>query len=136
MQIETIYRARELNSDEWVEGELLYGMIHNFVDTSNNGVPSFHSLVNAIDPSTIAIHFTNSNMEDIDGKKIFASLSSDGNGGDIITHGNTNDFRDGLEDDIAMFSPGSGFKGVFWWKGWKPKVTGIHATENEIENET
>jgi len=75
-----IYRAKKIDSDEYVEGYVF---------------PSFGSCViwiyddieiettaHTIDPSTLAIHFPD--MIDSEGTKIFASLSEDGKGGDIV----------------------------------------------------
>ena len=70
-----IYRAKKINSDEWVEGYLV-----KVSDTFY--IRKEISLLNAIiDPNTLAIHFDN--MVDKNGKRIFASLSEDGIGGDI-----------------------------------------------------
>jgi len=79
-----IYRAKKLDSEEWVEGYLYklpilrkndkpYIMISDLV---NSVMPS------EIDPKTLSIHFPN--MVDKNGKKIFASLSEDGVGGDTV----------------------------------------------------
>lgn len=75
-----IYRANKIDSDEWVEGYLTQW----FTDASRYCIENFKlyssNTIN-IDPSTLAIHFPN--MIDKNGKKIFASLSEDGVGGDI-----------------------------------------------------
>lgn len=86
--VETIYRAKKIDSDEYVEGMLftecnrLDDVLHYFICDKQ----TFSVEVNAdlIDESTLAIHFTNSNMTDSEGTAIFASLSSDGNGGDSL----------------------------------------------------
>lgn len=73
-----IYRAKKIDTDEWVEGSLItyafeIAQIHN----SNTKV------CKSIETNTLAIHFPN--MIDKNGKKIFASLSKDGVGGDIVS---------------------------------------------------
>ena len=81
-----IYRAKRIDNDEWVDGDFLRG-----IDDNNNIVTGFISNwdeeVNnwqeiRIDQNTLAIHFPN--MIDKNGKKIFASLSEDGVGGDEV----------------------------------------------------
>ncbi len=73
-----IYRAKKIDSDEYVKGWysepiIIEGNLYLNI-TSKNG--TFR-----IDPTTLAIHF--SDMLDRQGNKIFASLSEDGKGGDI-----------------------------------------------------
>jgi len=75
--VETIYRAKKLNSDEFIEGDSTSSNGCSFIQT--DPFTSFQ-----VDPSTIAIHFTNSGMNDSDNKPIFASLSEDGKGGDLM----------------------------------------------------
>ena len=69
-----IYRAKKIDSDEWIIGWLVRNKI--LVDIDENLACPFE-----IDPTTLAIHFPD--MIDIKGDKIFASLSKDGKGGDI-----------------------------------------------------
>jgi hypothetical protein len=70
-----IYRAKEIDSDEYVEGYLLSSNGNEMIrDTFMN--------IHIVSSSTIAIHFPD--MLDSQGNKIFASLSEDGKGGDII----------------------------------------------------
>jgi len=83
-----IYRAKKINSDEYVEGyyyveQYDYDIHHigtKMIDVEHEGY-QFNELY-AIDQSTLAIHFPD--MIDSKGNKIFASLSKDGKGGDII----------------------------------------------------
>lgn len=73
-----IYRAKKIDSDEYVEG--LLGE-----KRQSDGTFKYYSMVGngyEIDPSTLAIHFPD--MLDNEGNKIFASLSEDGKGGDKI----------------------------------------------------
>ena len=84
-----IYRAKKIDSDEWVEGSL-YEQFDTFyiltTDNPQNWENGWHfsDLVERkeIDPSTIAIHFQN--MLDKNGTKIFANLNEDGFGGDEV----------------------------------------------------
>ena len=71
-----IYRAKKIDSDEWVEG---YVVISGENDIDYYICP-FLGYQEQIDPNTLAIHFPN--MIDKNGKKIFASLNEDGVGGD------------------------------------------------------
>lgn len=73
-----IYRAKKIDSDEYIEGYLQ--KLNNkycFIEECAYGFVRKY-----IDPSTLAIHF--SSMIDIEGNKIFASLSEDGRGGSIL----------------------------------------------------
>ncbi len=80
-----IYRAKKIDSNEWVEG-------YYVPDSDGRGksthylIPSYIHIYDAceyeIDLSTLSIHF--SNMVSVNGKKIFASLDDkNGIGGDI-----------------------------------------------------
>ena len=78
-----IYRAKKIDSDEWVEGYLSYDReyeVNRIVVVHKSG--KFKTSVHSFDPSTLAIHFDG--MVDKDGKKIFAGLSEDGKGGDVL----------------------------------------------------
>ena len=78
-----IYRAKKIDSDEFVEGLLCRG----YELRSGNEKPYIQDHTHRewqINPLTLAIHFPD--MIDLEGTKIFASLSEDGKGGDII-HG-------------------------------------------------
>jgi len=73
-----IYRAKKLNSDEWVEG-------YCYADDYTRNIVNYdvdEPFNTEIDQSTLSIHF--SNMLDSNNNKIFASLSEDGKGGDIL----------------------------------------------------
>ena len=81
-----IYRAKKKNNDEYIQGYLLS---KNIIVTTEyhypQGMPSeTEKKFNNIDISTIAIHFPD--MLDSQGNKIFASLSEDGKGGDIVKY--------------------------------------------------
>lgn len=91
-----ICRAKKIDSDEYVEGyyfrdeNLIPKEEHRMQVTKLNpniqiGAYGSHKHEYlAIDPTTLAIHFPD--MLDSQGNKIFASLSEDGKGGDIITY--------------------------------------------------
>ena len=81
------YRAKCIDSDEFVEGYLIDGrfIFKEWIDdvwTSFGETKSNKALVYEIDPTTLAIHFPD--ILDSQGNKIFASLNKDGNGGDIM----------------------------------------------------
>lgn len=78
-----IYRAKKVDSDEYVIGELhtLGTDEEPFITTEINDRFIDHII---IDPTTLSIHFPD--MLDSQGDKIFASLSEDGKGGDIFEH--------------------------------------------------
>ena len=97
------YRAKCIDSDEYVIGN--YIKVHNkfyiyedgtsdiylddeecFDDGSIDGEIRIIDLIFEIDQTTLAIHFEG--MLDSEGNKIFASLSEDGKGGDILEHTN------------------------------------------------
>lgn len=92
MQI-PIYRAKKIDSDEWVSGYLIpiqdkHYIIKEYEEYTclsfSHGETSFEERCefDLIAPKTIAIHFPN--MIDKNGKKIFASLSENGIGGDDV----------------------------------------------------
>lgn len=70
-----IYRAKCINSDEYVVG--FYVEVGSAPNIYNNDLGAF-----IIDKSTLAIHFPD--MIDGQGNKIFASLQKDGKGGDVV----------------------------------------------------
>ena len=72
-----VYRAKKIDSDEHV-----VGAFHHRVTRNENYIYTDDSGVYEIDQSTLAIHFED--MLDSQGNKIFASLSEDGKGGDIM----------------------------------------------------
>ena len=86
-----IYRAKKIDSDEYIEGfydyskDVFYnGKIeesHYIKVQKENGV-AIISYSEKIDQTTLSIHFPD--MLDSKGNKVFASLSKDGKGGDII----------------------------------------------------
>lgn len=86
-----IYRARRSDSDEWVDGYL----------TSENTIQRKGSYYLTdtfeIDQNTLSIHFPS--MIDKNGKKIFASLSEDGVGGDKI-YAQTSDSIGNMSNDV------------------------------------
>ena len=74
-----VYRAKKLDSDKYIQGYLLGMWGEYFISWGEtNHVPNKVQ----IDPTTLAINFND--MLDCQGNKIFASLSEDGKGGDII----------------------------------------------------
>ncbi len=77
-----IYRAKKIDNDKWVKGyltnEFWTGVDQRWYTIYNVKKEKSYR----IDPNTLAIHFPN--MIDKNGKKIFASLSEDGVGGDIV----------------------------------------------------
>jgi len=82
-----IYRAKKIDSDEWVEGTgitddfLKINTYEQFKKEDKIWLWSDYKWVEIL-PSTLAIHLPS--MIDKDGKKIFASLSENGKGGDVI----------------------------------------------------
>ena len=79
-----IYRAKKIDSDGYIEGYLFkIWEVHYILWGTTNGNP----IKTAVHSSTLAIHFPD--MLDKNGVKIFASLSEDGKGGDILTHSHT-----------------------------------------------
>jgi len=71
-----IYRAKKTDNDEWFIGYLLKYGDGYYIKLL------YDSIEIMIDPSTLAIYFPQ--MIDKNGKKIFASLSEDGIGSDLI----------------------------------------------------
>ena len=77
-----IYRAKKIQSDEYVVGyytEKVKQYPGRHYIHFNNGYTETYE---RIDPLTLAVHFKD--MVDSEGSKIFASLSKDGKGGDIL----------------------------------------------------
>jgi len=101
------YRAKKIDSGEWVEGyyfNKLEDVTTHYIkapDRNNRGLYDY-----GIDPKTLAINFKN--MIDKNGKKIFASLSEDGVGGDIV-QGKCRDCNG--DELIGLHSP-EPFKGI------------------------
>ena len=75
-----IFRAKKIDSDEYVEGFVFYKQIEDKAFISGDA-KNLYSKSFEVDLSTLAIHFED--MLDSQGNKIFASLSEDGKGGDI-----------------------------------------------------
>ena len=78
-----IYRAKKKDSDEYVYGYYTERVPHylsgrHYIHFYNEATATYEK----IDPTTLAIHFPD--MLDSQGNKIFASLSEDGKGGDIL----------------------------------------------------
>lgn len=85
-----IYRAKRINGDEYVEGyyEHIKGARGYKNDVIKYNIKSGRTILNcnsSIDAATLAIHFPD--MLDSEGNKIFASLSEDGKGGDVVKIG-------------------------------------------------
>lgn len=118
-----IYRAKKIDSDEWVEGFYSQGVSR---DKETRFAITNIIMLKEIDPSTLAIHFPN--MIDSEGTKIFASLSEDGKGGDILSAESRKSF-------VPFFEGGNcyilddGFKWIFnnflTIEATRCKVTGI-----------
>ena len=81
--MKTIYRAKKMDSDEYIIGYLLpefKGKFYLSTEWSRDIDGNTSNFVQ-IDISTLSIHFHD--MLDSQGNKIFASLQEDGKGGDI-----------------------------------------------------
>ena len=88
-----IYRAKKIDSDEYVEGFLIppnpdmQDGIVTFEEAPmeiDTGHVEVYTKTHKIDQSTLAIHFPD--MVDSEENKIFASLNEDGKNGDIIVY--------------------------------------------------
>ena len=79
-----IFRAKKIDSNEYVLGWLLQDCFGYYIIPTNNALrcESLNSESIEIDPTTLAIHFPA--ILDSQGNKIFASLQEDGKGGDIV----------------------------------------------------
>lgn len=78
-----IYRAKKINSDEYVEGYFAKDYYEVSTLTRFSNIIFTDSVCfEEIDPATLAINFPD--MLDSQGNKIFASLQEDGKGGDIM----------------------------------------------------
>lgn len=79
-----IFRAKKIDSDEYVSGYLKFTKYNNKTEYVINYVYDSSSIFGEceIDPTTLSIHFPN--MLDRKGNKIFASLQEDGKGGDLV----------------------------------------------------
>ena len=78
-----VYRAKKIDNDDYIQGWYSDPVIINsklyLSITNKDGV--FR-----IDTTTLSIHFPD--MLDSQGNNIFASLSEDGKGGDVVNNGN------------------------------------------------
>ena len=100
-----IYRAKRLDNGEYIEGYYTERVHHypsgrNYINFHNGLVATYE----IIDPTTLAIHFPD--MLDSQGNKIFASLSEDGKGGDIIkalTRPVNNFQKEKMLDNVIIF---------------------------------
>lgn len=72
-----IFRAKKMASDEYVIGFYIFDGVRHLLLVDRGNLVQIQ-----IDPTTLAIHFPD--MIDSQGNKIFASLSEDGKGGDIV----------------------------------------------------
>ena len=111
-----IYRAKKIDSDEYIQGYLLS---KNIIVTTEyyypQGMPSeTEKKINNIDLTTLAIHFPD--MIDSQGNKIFASLSEDGKGGDVINF--TYDVNKNINETVL-------FKNIFITNFSNFKVIGV-----------
>lgn len=116
-----LYRAKKIDSDEYIKGYLNRSMDHNGVIHYNISLDFIYNDGVEIDPSTLAIHFPD--MIDSEGNKIFASLSEDGKGGTICEHPTVknNDLNGTVSYCKSRFSIGNGFSPK--WN--RLKTTGI-----------
>lgn len=84
-----IFRAKKIDSNEYVEGYLNIweqsGKIYNSIMEIGK-YPSPFNNIHIVEESTLSIHFPD--MVDSQGNKIFASLQKDGKGGDLIDNFN------------------------------------------------
>ena len=89
-----IYRAKKIDSNEYVEGFYIedYGIASyiqeskylNFIVSDRGEKGMEVDTLFQIDPTTLSISFPD--MLDSQGNRIFASLSEDGKGGDIVEY--------------------------------------------------
>jgi hypothetical protein len=121
-----IYRAKKIDSDEYVEG-YYYPIRTPNSDITTPSIaspdlkdPEYDDYFE-VDPSTLAIHFPD--MIDSEGTKIFASLSEDGKGGDRVELSNYVQWSDEKVTKTAIYK--EGLKHCFFHESFKPKVTGI-----------
>ncbi len=105
-----IYRALKLDTkDEYVDGYLFKIWENYYIQWgTTNGVPNQIE----IDPSTLAINFPD--MKDSEDNPIFASLRSDGKGGDILNYeyyplGAKNPY---YQHKILFYDKGDIFQGI------------------------
>ena len=90
-----IYRAKKIDSDEYVMGWYSSPIIiegKTYLSITNKDGEY------RIDPTTLSVHFPN--MLDSQGNKIFASLQEDGKGGDVCS---VNDYIDSGLEGVAIY---------------------------------
>ena len=129
-----IYRAKKIDSDEYVIGYYFDGFL-SIIKQYNNIILTANNERFDIDPLTLSIHFpdmiaSDSNRLLPNGEKdlrIFASLSEDGKGGDKILLSNYLQWRDDKVEVVANYGGSviSGFNNCFFHKKFKPKIIGI-----------
>lgn len=79
-----LYKARKIDSDEYIIGFLVKHQCKNCVNTYFIYLENSVDEVYEIDISTLSIHFPT--MVDSKGTKLFASLNKNGIGGDKVSH--------------------------------------------------
>lgn len=79
-----VFRAKKIDSDEYVIGYYYKRSSRRHEHYIDSYEIQKQLTGNEIDPTTLAIHFPD--MLDSEGNKIFASLSDDGRGGDLVQH--------------------------------------------------
>ena len=90
-----IYRAKKIDSDEYVMGWYSSPIIiegKTYLSITNKDGEY------RIDPTTLSIHFPN--MLDSQGNEIFASLQKNGRGGDVCS---VNDYIDSGLEGVAIY---------------------------------
>lgn len=121
-----IYRAKKIDSDEFVMGLLSEAVqIHSM---NKDLKPFLRLCINNkngtydVDSETLAIHFPD--MIDKEDNPIFASLSEDGKGGSVIEHITLADFSNEIVKTVAKYKDVC-FENCNMHKKWKSKVIGI-----------
>ncbi len=112
-----LYRAKEIDSNDYIVGYIIEAEGGFWIDGEYDDGHIFHR---EIDTKTLSINFEN--MIDKNGKKIFASLSKDGVGGDIYRNGNIT--------AIACVSHGNAISPPFYFDMSTLEVIGIHKGES------
>ena len=118
------YRGKEIDSDEWAEGAFdgVDCILTSDMKTVTSKVDGSYKCYRykRIDQKTLAIHFPS--MIDKNGKKIFASLSEDGIGGDeVVATATSNDHnqRGAIDTLIAKMFMGN------CCLGYKDTISGV-----------
>ena len=110
-----IYRAKKIDSDEYVEGYLYESAIYEAFRIITKSISEF-----SIDSSTLSIHFPNwicIDQETEKEVKVFASLQKDKKGGSIV------EVRDNFQ----------GTTGALYFSEASLMFQGIHFTEAELQ---